>query len=307
MPPIFCGVCDWQEQSLIGLEVHLLKKHRDFLKKRMRAIQKRQILAERMAAVAQKTLPAMVQNCETCSLVFHSSWSFRKHVRTVHPIKNSFRCLECVKSFLTQAGLNRHRSQSHKVAVVQDAQPSDGDDDVEVLEVSTEFASVDADVKGEEALAVHGRISKSSSKRPRGQKRVLSLSKLVGTKGLNSHGESQVRQTSFSTQSGPESKIPFPDVSKSTSHSTAPTKPKQSPKTSPPPEKRTKADARRDSVVIVNSVSKMDTINSNNTSPKTSPNANNSKKTFMINCTKCKSSFANATLLVTHIKAAHLM
>lgn len=291
MFPIFCAICNWEEQSLFDLEVHLLKKHRDFLKKRFSRNQPKQTASEKTTEATGSS--AFTQKCETCSVVFHSKWSFRKHIRTAHAFKNSFSCAQCQKSFLTQAGLNRHRSQVHKQAEAQEYQvPDDDDDDIEVLEVSTEFASVDAAVTGK-ALKANPRTPKNLSKKDRS---VFNLSKLISVKQIAPVSQNQNRKPSLSPQSG----VPKP-VS-------VPIKAKQISKLSPPPEKRTKTENRRESVVVVNSTSAMDAINSNKTSPPTklSPNQGKPQKSFVINCTKCNSAFPNATMLVTHIKAVHL-
>ena len=158
MFPIFCTICDHEEQSLDDLCLHISIKHDN--KKNFGNVKsssnmdnnffnsKSSQLKKNLKFVKEVDVEKENLFCHKCSnRKFSSNSSLLRHIRIAHLKLNKFACNECDKVFPEQGKLNQHLRKSHKL--VPEILTHEVDDDL-VLEVSTDFASIEDDLEGQQ-------------------------------------------------------------------------------------------------------------------------------------------------------------
>jgi transcription elongation factor Elf1 len=287
MFPIFCAICDSEEQSLLGLEDHIYRAHWNNPGK---------VQAKNKVSTKPTTTKRLFR-CEHCSLVLQSNWLLQRHVVTAHSAKNRIQCHLCRKSFQSRVGLTQHMRLSHKKKeeVVQVRQ---SDDDDEVHEVSTDFATVDDDVctqtgtkpgKGNPILA-KGRNASFQSSSPNttssfsGDDKSPKIVKVTSSMHLMKRAKAIGKSVTITRSESPRGK------------------------SSSAPQNAIKL-SNLGRNLVVNSGVRVNAFNLNKTYQKKTPESLNLQQkkaaNFFISCTKCGIPFKNAAYLVAHIKSVH--
>jgi hypothetical protein len=177
MFPIFCAICNSEEKSLWDLGNHISTKHTRNNTFRFPAPKKVQkfvknldqtsgMISGQTSGMISGQTSGMISGqtsdtttvkessltCQHCQKTFWQKSALLRHVRNAHLLENRFQCAHCPKSFKENWKRSKHVRENHK----EDLEGKDKEyDDVEALEVSTDFASLEDDVVQTEEVLTH--------------------------------------------------------------------------------------------------------------------------------------------------------